>query len=292
MLNENKFKYAIIIPAHNEEKFIKNALYSIVKQTYLPQEVIVVNDNSTDLTEKIVSEFIVNFPFIQIIHSGSNSTQHEPGNKIVNAFYKGFERLNCDWDVIVKLDADVILPENYFEEITNEFQCNPKVGIAGGLAMIEENGVWQYEKIGNKKQVRGPFKAYSKACFQQIGGLKKSIGWDTVDELLAQFHGFEIKVRPDLYVKLQKPTGNNYKSIHDQKAGQSFYKMDYGWAISFIAALKLAWNKKSFKSFILSYKGFLTSQLNADQKLVTKSEGKFIRKLRWRGILKKLINHS
>lgn len=292
MLNENKFKYAIIIPVHNEEKHIKNALNSVVQQTYLPKEVIVVNDNSTDLTEKIVSEFIVNFPFIQIIHSGSNSTQHEPGNKIVNAFYKGFERLNCDWDVIVKLDADVILPENYFEEITNEFQSNPKVGIAGGLAMIEENGVWQYEKIGNKKQVRGPFKAYSKACFQQIGGLKKSIGWDTIDELLAQFHGFEIKVRTDLYVKLQKPTGKNYKNTHNQKAGQGFYKMDYGWIISFIAALKLAWSKKSFNSFILSYKGFLTSQLNADQKLVTKEEGRFIRKLRWKGILKKLINHS
>lgn len=292
MQNENNWKYSIILPAHNEEKFIGNALQSIVQQSYLPKEVMVVNDNSTDSTEEIVRGFIEKYPFIQMIHSESNQTTHEPGSKIVQAFYKGFEKLSSDWDVIVKMDADVILPTNYFQEIIGEFQNNSSIGIAGGLAMIEKKGEWTFEKIGNKKQVRGPFKAYSKACFEKIGGLKKSIGWDTVDEFLAKYYGFELKVRPDLHLKLQKPTGNDYKKIHNQKTGQGFYKMDYGFIISTIAAAKLAWNKKSFFSFFATMKGYLDLALTSSEKLVNREEGKFIRSYRWSGILKAFLNRN
>lgn len=292
MPNDINLKYSIILPAHNEEKFIGNALKSIVQQTYLPKEVIVVNDNSTDATEEIVQGFVENYSFIKMTHSESNQTTHEPGTKIINAFYKGFENLNSNWDVIVKLDADVILPSDYFEKIIQTFQSDKKIGIAGGIAMIEENGNWIYEKIGNKKQVRGPFKSYSKDCFEKIGGLKKSIGWDTVDELLAKYYGFEVKVLPELEVKLQKPTGKNYQKIHGKKTGEGFYKMDYGWWISVVAALKASTIKKSPLLFFTMMKSFLKSSLNADSKIVTKEEGKFIRSLRWRGILKRFINRT
>ncbi len=292
MPNENNFTYSIILPVHNEEKFIGNALNSIVNQMYLPQEVIIVNDNSTDGSAEIIGQYVEEYSFITTIDSGTTSTTHEPGSKIVHAFYKGFEKLRKDWEVIVKLDADVILPLNYFEEIIKTFLSDSQIGIAGGIANVLIDGKWEFEKIGNKKQVRGPFKAYSKDCFDKIGGLKESIGWDTVDELLAKYHGFEVKVRPDLEVTLQKPTGINYKNIHGQRTGQGFYKMDYGWIISLIAALKQSWNKKSFSLFISISNGYWNSMVNSDSKIVTKEEGRFIRNYRWSGILNRLINRS
>lgn len=288
MPNVNKFTYSIILPVHNEEKFIGNALESIVNQSLLPNEVILVNDNSTDHSENIIRGFMRNFPFIKMVNSENNSTEHLPGSKIVGAFYKGFEQLEKDWDVIVKLDADVILPSEYFEKIIKTFQSDHTIGIAGGIAMVEQNGNWVYEKIGNKKQVRGPFKSYSKSCFEKIGGLKKSIGWDTADELLAKYHGFEVRVLPDLEVKLQKPTGINYKKIHGERTGEAFYKMDYGCLISLIAALKQSWNKKSISLFFSIANGYLNSSFHSHSKIVTKEEGRFIRSLRWQGILKSL----
>jgi len=292
MRNGNDLKYTIILPAHNEEKYIGNALDSVVRQTILPYELIIVNDNSTDGTVRIIEEFVQKFSFIKTIHSGNSLTVHEPGNKIINAFYKGFEQLKNDWDIIVKLDADVILPNNYFEKIIHEFQSNPNTGIAGGIALIEKNGNWEYEKIGNKKQVRGPFKAYSKVCFEKIGGLKKSVGWDTVDELLANYYGFEVRVIPQLEVKLQKPTGSNYKKIHGESIGRGFYKMDYRCFISLIAALKAGWNKKSPKLFFSISKGYWKAILNSDSKIVTEDEGKFIRRYRRSGILKRFLNRA
>lgn len=290
IMNVNQpLKYSIIIPAHNEENFIGKTLESVVQQTVLPHQLIVVNDNSTDQTEKIVKKFTEKHSFIQCIHSSSKSNQHLPGNKIVEAFYKGFEKLNPNWDIIVKLDADVILPKNYFEEILKIYSSHPKAGIVGGLALIEKNNQWVYENIGNKKQVRGPFKSYSRSCFESIGGLKKSIGWDVVDELISRFYGYEIKVLEELKVKLQKPTGIKYQKIHGVKVGESFYKMDYGFLISFIAATKFAWNKKNFKILIDIFKGYWENYRTKQPKIVTAEEGRFIRNYRWKGIKNKLL---
>jgi len=281
-------KYSIIIPAHNEERFLANCLESVIAQMHQPEEVIVVDDNSDDRTARIAKEFEKKSAKIKLVSSGASSQSHEPGSKIVNAFYKGFNLISKDWDFVVKLDADVILPQNYFKIISDSFESDSKVGIAGGIAFIEKYGKWTAENIGNKKQVRGPFKSYSKECFEKIGGIRRTIGWDTLDEMIAQYHGFKIKVLPDLIVKLQKPTGTDYKKIHAQKTGQGFYKMDYGLFISLIAATKDSWKKRNVSVFFSIMKGYFKSALNSDSKAVTKEEGQFIRKLRLQGILGRL----
>lgn len=281
-------KYSIIIPAHNEERFLANCLESVVAQLHQPEEVIVVDDNSDDRTAQIAKEFEKKSDNVKLVSSGVSSRSHEPGSKIVNAFYKGFDLISKDWDFIVKLDADVILPQNYFEIISKTFESDPKVGMAGGIAFIQKNDEWTLENIGNKKQVRGPFKSYTKECFEKIGGIRRTIGWDTLDEMIAQYHGFKIKVLPDLVVRLQKPTGTDYKKIHAQKTGQGFYKMDYGLLISLIAAAKDSWKKRKISVFFSIMNGYFKSALNSDSKAVTKEEGRYIRKLRRQGILGRL----
>ncbi|MDP5097328.1 MAG: glycosyltransferase, partial [Flavobacterium sp.] len=57
-------KYYIIIPAYNEEAFMALTLQSLVEQTVLPTKIVVVNDNSTDKTQEIVSDFASKYPFI------------------------------------------------------------------------------------------------------------------------------------------------------------------------------------------------------------------------------------
>ena len=86
----------IVIPAHNEEDCIALMLESLANQTLLPKKVVVVNDNSTDDTEKIISDFTNNYSWITSRNTNS-STSHIPGSKVVNAFYKGFETLDDDW---------------------------------------------------------------------------------------------------------------------------------------------------------------------------------------------------
>lgn len=277
----------IVIPAHNEAAHISATLASIVAQTKLPAKVVVVNDNSSDDTETIIDTFTTKHSFISKVNTLA-ADEHIPGSKVVNAFYKGFETLDDNFDVIVKLDADIILPENYFETIGNHFLNDATIGIAGGLAFIEKNGKWIYETIADKNHVRGPFKAYRKACFEQIGGIQKSLGWDTADVLLARFYGWKVHVDQSLHVKHLKPTGNAYKQQVHQKHGAVFYKLGYGFWISFISAAKIAFKKKSFSVFSGYMKGFFTAKKTKATKMVTAEQARFIRTYRRAQMLQKI----
>ena len=278
----------IVIPAYNEEAFIAKTLQSLVEQTFLPKRIVVVNDNSTDNTQKIIDSFSEKHALISSVLNKSEAI-HIPGEKVINAFNKGFESLDNNYDIICKFDADIILPKNYFEKLLNAFSLNNKVGIAGGNLYIKNDKTWVFENISNKKKVRGPIKLYRKECFKEIGGLKKSIGWDTVDELLAQYQGWEIHTDESLHVKHLKPTGNAYTKASKHKQGEAFYLLRYGFWLSSIASAKLAFNKKSFLFFINTLKGYLKAKNKKLPFIVSEKEGVFIRKLRWDGIKKKLF---
>lgn len=280
--------YYIVIPAHNEEAFIALTLESLISQTVLPKKVVVVNDNSTDKTAEIVTAFAKENPFITLVNKTSEAI-HLPGSKVIQAFHKGFETLDENYDVIVKLDADLILPNNYFETVLNIFEKDATIGMAGGFAYIEKNGQWILENLTDKDHIRGAFKAYRKACFQQIGNLKPAMGWDTVDELLSKFYGWKVVTDSSLIVKHLKPTGANYNKTARYKQGEAFYTLGYGFLITSIASAKLAMMKKKPLLFLDYIKGFVKAKSAKTPLLVTPEQAKFIRKYRLQKMKEKLF---
>ena len=72
-------KFSIIIPAHNEADVIGLTLDSLVQQSLKPYQVIVVNDNSSDHTSRIVNQFTKKNSWISIIENKS-SNLHLPGS--------------------------------------------------------------------------------------------------------------------------------------------------------------------------------------------------------------------
>lgn len=277
----------IIIPAHNEEDVIALMLDSLIQQTFLAEKVVVVNDNSTDKTQEIVENYAQKHSWLSLINA-SSTDEHIPGAKVIEAFYRGLDTLDNNYDVICKFDADIILPNNYFERLTELFKSDVYIGIAGGLAYIKKGNTWVYEAVANKTHVRGPFKAYRKACFKDIGGLKPSIGWDTVDTLLAQYHDWKIITDETLKVKHLKPTGSTYNKNSKQLQGEALYKMRYGFLLTLITALKMAMRKKSIVVFKNYASGYLKAKNSNIDFIVNKDEGEFIRKLRWKGVFKAL----
>lgn len=280
--------YSIVIPAYNEEKFIALTLGSLAAQTVLPKEVIVVNDNSTDSTAQIVSEFTQKYSRIKLLDTTSGAV-HLPGSKVIRAFQKGFDAIGNDFDIIVKVDADLIFPVHYFETILAEFQSDERIGMVGGFAYIEKDGDWILENLTDKDHIRGAFKAYRKSCFEQIGGLKPAMGWDTVDELLCKFHGWKVVTIPELHVKHLKPTGANYDKSARYKQGEAFYSLGYGFFITAIASAKLAMLKKKPLLFLDYMNGFWKAKSARKEMLVTHGQAKFIRKYRLEKMMAKLF---
>jgi len=102
-----KYKIDVVIPVYNGEKFILDAVKSVVNQTLSPTKIIVVDDGSTDNTNKIVSEYAKTYKVeIKIIkkENGGLSSARNTGIKESTA------------DFIAFLDADDIWIENKLEK--------------------------------------------------------------------------------------------------------------------------------------------------------------------------------
>ena len=61
----NKFSISALIPVYNTERFIAEAIESLLSQTYPPMEIIIYNDCSTDNTGAIVKTFGDRVRFIE-----------------------------------------------------------------------------------------------------------------------------------------------------------------------------------------------------------------------------------
>ncbi len=97
----------MVIPAFNEEKFIGKCLASVVNQVVLADEIIVVNNNSTDKTEAIVKKFGV-----KIIN--------EKVQGMIPARNRGFN--SAKYEIIARCDADTEVPKDWIKIIKNNFK--------------------------------------------------------------------------------------------------------------------------------------------------------------------------
>lgn len=282
-------RYYVIMTAYNEADFIEKTLLSMVKQSFLPKKLVVVDDHSTDGTASIVEKFTKQFSWIELVRHISTQ-EHLPGAKVIQAFQKGLSTLDADYDFIVKIDADLIFPTHYFETIRNVFESNSKIGMAGGFAYIQKDDTWVLEQLTDQDHIRGAFKAYRKSCFEAIGGLKTSMGWDTVDELLARYFGFDVVTISSLQVKHLKPTGARYDKKSRLSQGEAFYKLGYGSILTSIASMKLAIRKNKISLFIDYMEGYWKAKINQEIMLVSADQAKFVRSFRWNKIKQKIFN--
>ena len=281
-------KVCIIIPIFNEQDFIKKSVESLIGQTTKPAEVIYVNDNSTDNSKNIIKNLIKSHEWIRLIDRESVQ-EHVPGAKVVEAFNFGLKHLKTKFDIICKFDGDIVLPKNYIEKIIEIFNKKQSIGIVGGNLYIFKKDKWIYENIAAKTHVRGPIKAYRAKCFDEIDGLKSSIGWDTVDVLLAQKKGWLIQTDKNLKVKHLKPTGHKYSLKSKMLQGEALYKMRFGFILSMLSLLKSSLNNFSISKVFFGMIGYVTTSLKKKSFIVTYDEGVFIRKFRWKVIYEKYL---
>ena len=89
-------KISVLMPAYNSEKFISKSIDSIIKQSYLNYEFIIVDDGSVDSTKEIIKKYMRYNSKIRLI-TKSNSG-------ITESLNYGLKFCVCKW--IARLDAD------------------------------------------------------------------------------------------------------------------------------------------------------------------------------------------
>lgn len=111
---------SIVIPAYNEQNHLQSCLDAIAMQTTKPDEVIVVNNNSTDKTSEIAQQY----PFVKLVN--------ETKQGVVFARDKGFNMAKSR--IIGRIDADTILSPDWIEYVKRFYSVaeHKKQALTGG----------------------------------------------------------------------------------------------------------------------------------------------------------------
>lgn len=208
-MNSPYTSYVVVTPVRDEQEYLPYTIDSMLRQTILPAEWVIVNDGSNDTTASIINECAQRYPWIRAVHRKDRGFR-KCGAGIIEAFYAGYHALTRnDWAFMSKLDGDLSFEPDYFEKAFGQFAANPKLGIGGGTLYHVENDEHQLEHCP-RFHVRGGAKIYRRECWEAIGGLWVGLGSDTVDEVKANMLGWSSMSFPDLLMRHHRFTGASY----------------------------------------------------------------------------------
>lgn len=237
--------YIVITPVRNEEKFLQFTIDSMVAQTVPPQGWVIVDDGSQDKTEQIARAAARAHPWISVIQRSDRGFR-QAGGGVVDAFYDGYRVLEkSNWQYVVKLDGDLSFANDFFEQSLKRFSLDLKLGIGGGAICGMVNGRLEIEsKVDPAFHVRGATKIYRRECWEQIGGLIRAPGWDTVDEVKANMLGWKTLTFGELKMEHHRSAGAAYGRWNDLlKNGMANYVAGYHPLFMFVKCVRRLFTK-------------------------------------------------
>jgi cellulose synthase/poly-beta-1,6-N-acetylglucosamine synthase-like glycosyltransferase len=226
---------SILIPARDEERVIGRLLQRMVDLTYSKNklEVIVVDDASTDDTEKVVRDFCSKYGFIKLVRR-----DRKVGGKGKSAAMNhGYQ--HAKGDIILCFDADYYPQKDIVENLVREF-IDPKVGAVQGRVVVlnePENMVTRLialERIGGyrvdqeARDILGLIPQFGGT----VGGFRRSVldllaGWD--ESVLAEDTDLTFRVYLAGYRVSYVVNAECYEEAVDN--WRAYRKQRYRWAL-------------------------------------------------------------
>lgn len=107
-------KYSFIVPVYNTEKYLKRCLDSLIRQTFLNFEIIIINDGSTDNSDKIMKKYEEKYSNVKVIsqkNQGLSMARNEGVKKAKGKY-------------IIFIDSDDYVEKNLLEEVDKKIGDN------------------------------------------------------------------------------------------------------------------------------------------------------------------------
>jgi len=184
-------KYVLITPARNEAQFIELTIKSVIAQTVLPLQWVIVSDGSTDGTDEIVNKYAAEHRWIELVRTPERQERHFAGK--VHAFNAGYAKVkNLDYDLIGSMDADISFDPDYFSFLLGKLAEDPALGLVG--TPFKDKTIYDYRFV-SIEHVSGACQLFRRECFEQIGGYVpvKSGGIDHIAVITARMKGWKTR---------------------------------------------------------------------------------------------------
>lgn len=146
--NKNCLCISVIIPNYNHAPFLTERIESVLNQTYLDFEVIILDDCSTDNSREIIEKYRNHPKVAKIVYNETNS------GSTFKQWQKGFQLARGEYIWIAESD-DVAHPD-FLSELMAAISKNKDITLAASaITLIDENGnVTGYESISKSMKVR------------------------------------------------------------------------------------------------------------------------------------------
>ena len=199
MNNETKL-VSVVIPCYNLGKYLRDAIDSVLNQTYKNLEIIIVDDGSTDeKTVKLINEYKTKYKDVIFIIQ-KNMGLSEARNTGVRKS-KG--------DYIVCLDADDKLSPTYVEELMKIFKKDTKKELGFVTTWLQEfgnrDGLWQTSEYNPGRllveNIAHAGSMFRREAWQKVGGYKKIMkggyeDWEFWISILGLGYKWEVITKP------------------------------------------------------------------------------------------------
>jgi glycosyltransferase involved in cell wall biosynthesis len=209
--NPTAMRCVVIVPFLNEHEHMDAFLRSLDAQTRRPDLLVLLDDGSTDESPATAKAFAATRDWATVIHRDKRKLGKDrlDGAPEMAAFLWGVDQLTAEWDVLVKMDADLDLAPEHFATVLAALEADPKLGIAGTyLQARDPRGGYRVEPHP-RHHVRGPTRFWRRACYEDISPIPIVMGWDGADEVRARARGWttasvDLPGRPTIHLR---PTG-------------------------------------------------------------------------------------
>lgn len=200
--------YVIVTPARNEGKYIGATIDRVVAQTLKPLLWVIVDDGSTDETASIIKRYASEHAFIRY-HFRAKPPGQAYFASNVHAIMSGYELAkHLDFEFVAVLDADITLPEDYYELILGAFAQDDKLGIASGIYENVIDGKL-YAVLSDRRSTPKAIMVFRREVFEVIEGFLPLPygGEDTAACIMARMRGWKTWSFPDIKTIHHRPSG-------------------------------------------------------------------------------------
>lgn len=271
--------YVIITPAFNEEEFIESTIISVLQQIEQPKKWIIVDDGSTDRTAEIIQKYCGHDFIKYVFRKKTDKESYYASN--VFAIKVGYQAVsNMDFHYLAILDADIIIPKDYYKKLLDNFKKDSGLGVASGVYQNLIKGKL-YSVLNDRRSTPKAIQIFKREVFNKIDGYLplRYGGEDTCSCVMARMCGWKTWSFPEIKTVHLRPTGTgNTRNILKTKINSGLCEYGLGNPFLFVIIKSVKRSLKE-KPYIISslarILGFILGAIKHEKQIIPKDVIKF-----------------
>lgn len=224
-------RYGLVTAFRNEQAWLADLVSSVEAQSVAPVRWVLVDDGSTDDSLETARSLTRRLPFVEVVALTDSRTRSFASQ--VYAQLAGVERLaDTDPAYLGFLDADILLPPDYYESMLGRLAADPSLGVVGGHLLDKIGGSLVDTRAGSHGyHVPGGVQLFRAECYREAGGYVpiEGGGQDVVIETTAMMNGWTVRSFPRPDAVHLRPFGSSTAGALSRHVawGRKFYTIGY-----------------------------------------------------------------